>query len=87
MPVLNIPSAMRSLCGGAGRVSVQGATLTDAIDALEVLHPGMRDRLVEDGKLRGGSALFVDDQMVRTGLRTRLQPDSEVYFAPAVSGG
>ena len=78
---------MRGLCAGAARVAVEGETLAEAIDALETRHPGMRDRLVEEGKLRGGIALFVDDQMLRTGLRTRLKPESEVYFAPAVAGG
>ena len=87
MPVLHIPSAMRSLCGGEARVVVAGDSLADAIDALETQYPGLRDRLVDEGRIRGGLALFVDNEMVRTGLRTRLKPESEVYFAPAVSGG
>lgn len=87
MPTLNIPSAMRGLTGGATRVEVPGETLAAAIDALEGLHPGIRDRLVEEGKLRGGIALFVDNELLRSGLRTRLNPNSEVYFAPAVAGG
>ncbi len=87
MPTLHIPSAMRSVTGGAAKVTVPGDTLAEAVDALEAVHPGMRARLVEDGKVRGGLALFVDDEMVRSGLRTRLAPDSEVYFAPAVAGG
>lgn len=78
---------MRSLTGGEAKVSVPGDSLAEAIEALDAQHPGLRDRLVEDGKLRGGIALFVDDQMLRTGLRTRLSSGSEVYFAPAVSGG
>lgn len=87
MPTLHIPSAMRALTGGETKVSVTGETLAEAIDALEARYPGMRDRLVEDGKLRGGLALFVDNEMLRSGLRSRLKPESEVYFAPAVAGG
>ena len=87
MPTLHIPSAMRRLTGGETRVSVPGETLAEAIDALDERYPGLRERLTEEGKLRGGLALFVDDEMVRTGLRTRLTPESEVYFSPAVAGG
>ena len=42
---------------------------------------------VEDDRLRGGLALFVDGDMPRTGLSTPLKPESEVYLAPAVAGG
>jgi hypothetical protein len=57
------------------------------IDGLDALHPGLKERLVDDGKVRRGFAVFVDNQMPTTGLRTRLGPEAEVYFAPAIAGG
>lgn len=87
MAIVNIPSAMRKLTGGLAKVEVPGATLGEALEALDRLHPGIRDRLVEGDRIRGGLALFVDNEMPRTGLRTPLKDNSEVYFAPAVAGG
>jgi molybdopterin synthase sulfur carrier subunit len=87
MALINIPSAMRKVTGGQAKVEVPGATVGEALDELERLHPGIRDRLVEDDRVRGGLALFVDGEMPRGGLKTPLKPESEVYFAPAVAGG
>jgi molybdopterin synthase sulfur carrier subunit len=87
MALINIPSAMRKVTGGQAKVEVPGATVGEALEQLERLHPGIRDRLVEDDRVRGGLALFVDGEMPRGGLRTGLKPDSEVFFAPAVAGG
>lgn len=78
---------MRKLTGGQARVEVPGTTLGEAIDQLETLYPGIKGRLVEGEKLRGGLSVFVDDELPLTGLRTRLKPESEVYFAPAIAGG
>jgi molybdopterin converting factor small subunit len=87
MAVINIPSAMRQLTGGLSKVEVPGSTLGEALEALDRLHPGIRARLVDEDRIRGGLALFVDNEMPRTGLRTPLKESSEVYFAPAVAGG
>jgi len=87
MAVVHIPAPLRALTGGAARVEAAGDTLAEALEALDAAHPGVRARLVEGEKLRGGYALFVDGELPLTGLRTRLRPDSEVYFAPAIAGG
>lgn len=78
---------MRKLTDGHAHVEVDGSTLAEAIDALDALYPGIKARLVEGEKLRGGISVFVDNELPLTGLRTKLKPDSEVYFAPAISGG
>jgi molybdopterin synthase sulfur carrier subunit len=82
-----IPAPLRQLTGGATKVSVPGETLGEVIQHLDELHPGIGERLVQNGKVRAGYAVFVDDQLPTTGLRTRLSPDAEVYFAPAIAGG
>ena len=78
---------MRSLTGGATKVEVTGATLGEVIDRLEEAHPGLKARLVDGEKLRGGLAVFIDDQNPLGGLRAKVGANSEVYFAPAVAGG
>lgn len=81
-----IPAPLRQLTGGATSVTVPGETLGEVVERLDALHPGIAARLVQNGKIRG-FAVFVDDQLPTTGLRTKLGPDSEVYFAPAIAGG
>ena len=82
-----IPAPLRQLTGGATSVTVPGDTLGEVVERLDELHPGIAARLVQNGKIRGGFAVFVDDQLPTTGLRTKLGPDAEVYFAPAIAGG
>ena len=78
---------MRSLTGGEADVDAEGGTLGEVIESLEAAHPGIRARLMEEGRLRSGLAAFVDGANADAGLRTRVAPDSEVYFSPAIAGG
>lgn len=87
MPTVFIPSLLRGLTGGAQHVRVAGATVREVIDALDEQYPGLKARLVEDGRLRRGVAVVVDGASTREGLRHRLDDGSEVHFVPAISGG
>jgi molybdopterin synthase sulfur carrier subunit len=87
MPTVHIPAPMRSLTGGEAQVQVSGETLGEVIDALDAAYPGLKARLVDGAKLRGGVAVFIDDQSPLGGLRAKVGPDSLVYFAPAIAGG
>jgi sulfur-carrier protein len=87
MPKVHIPAAMRRLTGGEAQVVVPGETLGEVIDRLEEQYPGLKSRIVEEGKMRRGLAAFVNDQSLNAGLQTKVGPDDEVYFAPAMAGG
>ncbi len=87
MPVVWIPSLLRSLTGGRETVTVPGDTVGQVIDELERLHPGMKARLCEGEGLRPGMAVAVDTQVARLGLRQPVAEKSEIHFLPAVSGG
>ena len=82
-----IPSQIRDLTGGQEVVQVSGATVREVIDALEMIHPGTRDRLCRDGQLRPGLMIAVDSSVASSGLRTRIDRDSEIHFLPAIGGG
>jgi len=84
---VHIPAAMRVLTGGVEEVSATGNTLGAVIDSLQGAHPGLKSRLVEEGRLRAGLAVFVDGVQVTGGLSARIGEQSEIYFAPAISGG
>ena len=42
---VRIPTQLRTLTGGAGEVEVEGATVGEALKALDTAHPGLADRL------------------------------------------
>lgn len=62
-------------------------TAGKAVEQLEISYPGIKARLVVDDELRPGLTLYVDGAEVATGLRTRINETSKVYFLAAQSGG
>jgi molybdopterin synthase sulfur carrier subunit len=87
MATIWIPGLLQDLTGGQERVSVPGATVREVIDALDAAYPGIKARLVEDGRLRPSMAVAVDGQVSQRKLRHALVESSEVVFLPAMSGG
>ena len=87
MAVVHIPAPMRNLTGGEAKVTAAADTLGELIERLEETYPGLKSRLMDGDRLRGGLAVFVDGETAAGGLRAKLSPDSEVYFAPAIAGG
>ena len=87
---VRIPSAMRSLTADAGTVTVDAATVGEALAALVAAHPGMGARLYDDqGKLRRFVNVFVGDEDIRfeRGLETPVADGVTVSILPAVAGG
>ena len=88
VPVVHIPAELRDITGGARSVRADGTTLAEVIDALELRHPGLRARLVEDGELRPDlSAVIGDDALRDRGLGAPVSDASEIFFVRAISGG
>jgi molybdopterin synthase sulfur carrier subunit len=62
----------------------------EALEALWALHPGVRDRVVnEQGEVRQHVNVFVGAESIRFtgGFSTPLTEDGEISIVPAVSGG
>ena len=87
MPTVFIPPLLRSLTGGQAAVQVDGSTVREVIEQLDVQHPGLAERLCDGDQLRSGIAVAVDTQLSTSGLRQPLAPESEVHFLPAIAGG
>ncbi|GAA1462616.1 MoaD/ThiS family protein [Williamsia maris] len=70
-------------------MQASGDTLASLIDDLESNHPGLRDRLIADGKLHRFVNVYVDDEDVRFsgGLDTAITDGGQVTILPAVAGG
>jgi sulfur-carrier protein len=74
-----IPTAPR-------RCEIAATTVADAIDRLDELAPGIRNRLVDAGPvIREHINVYVDHEPAT--LSTPLRADSTVHVIPAVSGG
>jgi molybdopterin synthase sulfur carrier subunit len=87
---VRIPTQLRNLSGGASEVSVEAATVADALKALDAAHPGFAERLFdESGALRRFVNVFVADEDIRfmQGVDTQVTDGQVVSIVPAVAGG
>jgi molybdopterin converting factor small subunit len=93
MPVtFRIPSYLAAFADGQSdiAVSVSPRTVREALEALWQLHPGLRDRVVdEQGEVRQHINIFVGNDAIRfaDGLGTAVPDGEEIMIVPAVSGG
>jgi molybdopterin synthase sulfur carrier subunit len=90
MATVRIPTALRTLTGGAAEVSVDGATVGEILKSLDADHPGFAARLFDDaGELRRFVNVFVADEDVRflQGVDTPVAENQTVSVIPAVAGG
>ena len=87
---IKIPPQLRSATGGDNAVTVDGATVGEALDALYAQHGELRDRVAgEDGELRRFVNVFLDGEDIRflDGLQTPVPAGAELQILPAVAGG
>jgi molybdopterin converting factor small subunit len=86
---VRIPTILRTYTDGAKAVEGTGGKLAELIDDLEGNHPGIKDRLVQDGDLRRFVNVYINDEDVRFigGLDAELSDGDQVVVLPAVAGG
>ena len=93
MPVtVHIPGALREFTAGRATVEIafSNGTLADALTQLGILHPSIRDRVLnEQGQVRQHINIFVGEESIRfaDGLATKVPAGAEILIVPAVSGG
>jgi len=89
MPSIRVPTALRSLTGGASDIEVTAATVRDAIAGLDRRHPAFAAKLLDKGAVKPFIRIFVgpDDIGGLSGLETKLSERDEVAIVPAIAGG
>ncbi|MCY3792082.1 MAG: MoaD family protein [Gemmatimonadetes bacterium] len=87
---VHIPTPLRKLTNNQAEVEIADvASIEELIDGLENVHPGMKRKLVEDGKIRGYVNIFVNDEDIKfiKGKETNLKDGDSVTIVPSIAGG
>ena len=87
-----IPQPLREFVKGQSKVEIEESpeTLADALTALWILFPALRDRIsTEQGDIREHINVFIGDEDIRFsgGLASRLPADAEISIVPSITGG
>jgi molybdopterin synthase sulfur carrier subunit len=87
MATVYIPSLMQKLSDGKSKVEIEGATVRQIVNNLEAQYPGFKERLVDDGRIKGNISVAVDGEITPLGMLEKVAENSEVHFLPALGGG
>lgn len=91
MPVkVRIPTPLRKLTNDEELVTVEAATIGDAITELQTKYPGIKERLVdESGEVRRFVNVYVNEEDIRflQNKETPIKDGDEVSIIPAIAGG
>ncbi len=88
--VVRIPTPLRGMTNGQGKVEVAASSMGGLIDQLDEAYPGIKARLVdESGQLHYYVNLYLNGEDVRfmDGLGTSANSGDEVSIVPSVAGG
>ncbi len=78
---------MQSLTGGRQTVEAQGSTVRQIVEQLEQAFPGMKGRLVDNGRIKSNISVAIDGEVTTLGMLGKVGENSEVHFLPAIGGG
>lgn len=87
---VEIPSPLRTYCGGVAQLALEAPTVRKALAELERRYPAVYSNVCDEtGSVRRHINLFVNVDHVRDrdGLDTVLAPGDVLTILPAVSGG
>ena len=87
MATVYIPTMLQSLTDGAKQATIGAINVRQIVDGLEEMYPGMKSKLVEEGRMRPNISVVVDGEIARLGLLEKVSEDAEVHFIPAIGGG
>ena len=89
MTEVRIPPVLRAEAGGRRRVTVEAATVHEALRKLVADFPALESRVLPGDAVPPYLNLFVDgeDVRIREGLDTPIGPGSSLVLLPAVAGG
>jgi len=89
MVTVKIPTPLQMFSGGKSEVACSASNIAELVQALEQEHPGLRDRLVEGGRIRRFINIYVNGEDIRTlsAEATVLKHGDVVTIIAAIAGG
>jgi molybdopterin synthase sulfur carrier subunit len=87
---VKIPTPLRKFTAGQASVAVEGATVGEALKALDTAHSGLWDKVIDArGKVRRFINVYAGDEDIRflDGLETAVADGAELSIIPAIAGG
>ena len=86
---VRVTGNMQKLLGDKKSVKAEGSTVSEVIADVDRRYPGVRDRVVEDGKLLRFVNVYLNDEDVRflQQLDTQLNEGDVLSVLPALAGG
>ena len=88
---IHIPTPLRQYTGKQAKVSVEGATVTDALAALTAAYPDLKKHLFTDeGKVRSFVNLYLNDDDIRylpAKEATAVTSKDSLTIIPSIAGG
>lgn len=90
MPVLRIPTPLRSYTSGQSEVTVNGSNISDALTDLTAQYPALKPHLFnEGGELRPFVNLFVGENNIKDlqGVQTPIKEGEKIMLIPSIAGG
>ncbi|MGR3300900.1 MAG: MoaD/ThiS family protein [Candidatus Scalindua sp.] len=91
MPVkVRIPTPLRSLTNGEEEVTVEGKSIKEVIDNLEINFNGFKERLCdENGQIRRFINFYLNDEDIRfkDNQDTAVSDGDQISIVPAIAGG
>ena len=85
--VVYIPTLLQPLTGGRSSVEVDGRNRSRGDRQSGRRWPGMRERLIDEGRLRSNISVAVDGEVEPARPAGAGRRASEVHFVAAISGG
>lgn len=90
MATVLVPTPLRRLTGGQGKLTVEGNTIGAVIQTLEQQYPGISAKILDDeGNVKRFINVFVNESEIRTlqGMATAVKSNDQVSIVPAMAGG
>src|SRR3990172_8831740 len=90
MPVLRIPTPLRSYTNGQSEVNISGSNISDALTDLTTQYPTIKPHLFnEGGELRPFVNLFIGENNIKDlqGVSTPIKDDDKLVLIPSIAGG
>ena len=89
MPTVLIPAPYSAPTGNRAEVEVPAGSVLDCLDAVEALHPGFRELVVDEaGKVHRFVKLFINEEQIDSGaLELKLGEGDRLEVLAALAGG